>query len=251
MCGAFHWQTLHDLCSYLSAGVWRRSVSMAAWDEWRSLMSASPGRSRCRAGVSLRRWSGRWGRRRGNCLHTEQPSPAPLSFRPSWDQPPSSPCSSTSVSCSKECPLDEVRLGVPVLQVCVWVSHVPSIHPTQRVESVAGSPSAAAWADQLSAILEIWGRCFHESKWRYVTLISRMETADSLCQLGQNWGQAVEICMCESQYFYSSERFSKGSCKGKLQHLIFRLGEMISNTSNSMACKGLYMMSMRFRALKG
>nr|XP_020504443.1 membrane transport protein XK [Labrus bergylta] len=77
---------------------------MAAWAAWRSLMSASPGRSRCLAGGSLRRWSGRWGRRRGNCLHTEQPSPAPLSFRPSWDLPPNSPCSSTSASCSRGSP---------------------------------------------------------------------------------------------------------------------------------------------------
>lgn len=91
------------------AGVWRRSVSMAVWAVWRSRMSASPGRSRCLAGVSLRRWSGRWGRRRGSCSRTEQPSPAPLSFRPSWDRPPSSPCSSTSASCSRGSPSEEVR----------------------------------------------------------------------------------------------------------------------------------------------
>lgn len=52
-----------------------------------------------------------------------------------------------------------------------------------------------------------------------------MESGDSL------WGQAVKLCMCESQYFYSSERFSKGSRKGKLQHLVFSLGENNRNIS--------------------
>lgn len=104
---------LNGLCC-CAAGVWRRSVSTAVWAVWRSLMSASPGRSRFLAGVSLRRWSGRWGRRRGNCLRTEQPSPVPLSFRPSWDQPPSSPCSSTSAYCSRGCPSEEVGILVCV-----------------------------------------------------------------------------------------------------------------------------------------
>lgn len=113
------------LCCCFTAGVWRRSVSMAVWAEWRSLMSASPGRSRCPVGVSLRRWSGRWGRRRGSCSRTEQPSPAPLSFRPFWDQPPSSPCSSTSVSCSKGCPSEEVRGYGHCKRV-----NASSIHPT-------------------------------------------------------------------------------------------------------------------------
>lgn len=95
-------------CRFCAAGAWRRSASTAAWAVWRSLMSASPGRSRCPAGVTLRRWSSRWGRRRGSCSRTGQPSPAPLSFKPSWDQPPSSRCSSTSASCRDGCPLEEV-----------------------------------------------------------------------------------------------------------------------------------------------
>lgn len=93
-------------------GVWRRSASMAAWAVWRSRMSASPGRSRCPAGVCRKRWSGRWDRRRGNCSLTERPSLGPPWSRPSWARPPSSPCSSTSVSCSRGCPLGEVRAGI-------------------------------------------------------------------------------------------------------------------------------------------
>lgn len=95
-----------------AAGVWRRSASMAAWAAWRSPMSASPGRSRCPGGVSRRRWSSRWGRRRGNCLRTERPSPAPPSSRPSWARRPSWPCSSTSASCRRRCPSAEVS-GAP------------------------------------------------------------------------------------------------------------------------------------------
>lgn len=103
-------------CCFCAAGVWRRSASMAAWAVWRSLMSASPGRSRYPAGVSVRRWSGRWGRRRESCSRTEQPSPAPLSFKPSWDLPPSSRCSSTSASCREGCLWGEVSRaqGLPV-----------------------------------------------------------------------------------------------------------------------------------------
>lgn len=138
-----------------AAGVWRRSVSMAAWAVWRSLMSASPGGSRCLAGVSLRRWSGRWGRRRGSCSHTELPSPAPLSFRPSWDQPPSWACSSTSASCSGGCPLGEVSL---------WRG--------SDVSPVYGS--TVLWADRLVGNK----RCFHESKRCYI----RMENSYCVCE---------------------------------------------------------------------
>lgn len=96
------------LLFWRAAGVWRRSASMAAWAAWRSLMSASPGRSRCLGGVSQKRWSSRWGRRRGNCLRTARPSPAPRSSRPSWARRPSWPCSSTSASCRRRCPSAEV-----------------------------------------------------------------------------------------------------------------------------------------------
>lgn len=106
--------TLH-LCA---AGVWRRSAFTAAWAAWRSLMSASPGRSRFPAGVSLRRWSGRWGRRRGSCSRTGQPLLAPPSSKPSWDPPPSSRCSSTSASCRDGCPLEEVSWGSGVENSC-------------------------------------------------------------------------------------------------------------------------------------
>lgn len=154
-------------CCCCAVGVWRRSVSMAVWAAWRSLMSASPGRSKCLAGASPRKWSGRWGRRRGNCLRTEQPSPAPLSFRPSWDLPPSSPCSSTSASCSRGCPSEEVRGGgskctLSVCDLLVLWSHVPSIHSTPPSLSSPLSPvhsSTMMWADQLSAIFEIRGCC--------------------------------------------------------------------------------------------
>lgn len=74
-------------------------------------MSASPGRSRCPVGVSLRRWSGRWGRRKGSYSRTGQPLPAPLSFKPSWDLPRSSRCSSTSAFCRGGCLLEEVSRG--------------------------------------------------------------------------------------------------------------------------------------------
>lgn len=59
-----------------------------------------------------------------------------------------------------------------------------------------------------------------------------MENSDSLCQLVQIWGQAVKLCTCENQCFCSSERFTKGSHKGKLLHLVFRLGENNRNISN-------------------
>lgn len=115
-----------------AAGVWRHFASMEAWAEWRSLMSASPGRSRCPAGVSLRRWSGRWGRQRANCLHTEQPSPAHLSFRPSWGRPPSSPCSYTSVSCSRGCPSVEVSRRFGLFQLLCDVGWSARCHVGQK-----------------------------------------------------------------------------------------------------------------------
>ncbi|XP_061093138.1 endoplasmic reticulum membrane adapter protein XK-like isoform X2 [Conger conger] len=86
---------------------WRHFVSMGVWGGWRSPMSASRARSRCRKTGSQRRWRSRWARRRGSCSPTARPSPAPPSSRPSWAQPPSSPCSSTSASCSSECPSGE------------------------------------------------------------------------------------------------------------------------------------------------
>ncbi|KAK6309693.1 hypothetical protein J4Q44_G00195740 [Coregonus suidteri] len=81
-------------------------------------MSASRGSVRCPGGASLRRWRDRLGRQRASCSPTVPPSPAPLSSRPSWALPPSSPCSSTSVSCSRGCPSAETE----EMLCCVRVS---------------------------------------------------------------------------------------------------------------------------------
>lgn len=120
----------HRLSSPAPSGVWRRSASMAAWAAWRSRTPASPGRSRCPERVSLRRWSGRWGRRRASSSRTVQLLLAPPSFRRSWGRPPSSPYSSTSALSRGACPSEEVRT--------LWANQTKRLHFMQILRAEHG-----------------------------------------------------------------------------------------------------------------